>query len=62
MKKTPGGTTNKEKQRQKAFLMVRKGKRAVSAKMKRSAGAVERAKGREVKKLIKSDGKRRRRT
>lgn len=56
-----GGTTNREKERKKNFLMVRKGSRLVQDKMKRSAKQLQRLKNKQVKKVLKNEKKKRRR-
>lgn len=60
-RKSGGGTTNTEKSRQKHFLMVKKS-RDVQMKVLRSTRQVQHAKTKAVKKIMKRDAKKRRRT
>ena len=60
-RKSGGGTTNTEKDRKKNFLMLRKS-RAVQSKVRLSARQVQHQKNKAVKKILKHDKKKRRRT
>ena len=59
-RKTGGGTTNREKERHKHFLMLRKS-RDVQSKLKLSARQIQHQKNKAVKKVMKRDQKKRRR-
>ena len=59
--KRGGGSTNKEKQRKKNFLMVRKGNFTVRSKLVQSAKQLQGKHNRKVKTMLKREKRKRRR-
>jgi protein SDA1 len=60
-KKSGGGTTNTEKKRLKHFMMIKKS-RNVQSKVLQGARQIQRVKNQNIKKILKRDQKKRRRT